>query len=94
MLCPVADKPPMPSMPLTPDYGGPVVSYAVIHKSVCEAIFLISAGNFMLCTMADVPPIPLTPDYGGPVVSYADGILDVRFISVREGKQSRISLSS
>lgn len=51
----------------------------------------------MLCPVADKPPMPsmpLTPDYGGPVVSYADGILDVRFISVREGKQSRISLSS
>lgn len=75
-------------------YLGILIWWGVIHKSVCEAIFLISAGNFMLCTMADVPPIPLTPDYGGPVVSYADGILDVRFISVREGKQSRISLSS
>ncbi|KAH1197453.1 Dipeptidyl aminopeptidase BIII [Glycine max] len=34
-----------------------------------------------------MPSMPLTPDYGGPVVSYADGILDVRFISVREEPQ-------
>jgi len=46
----------------------------------------------MLCSLTDVPPIPLTPDYGSPVVSYADGIYDGRFnrfVSVREGKQSR-----
>ena len=71
--------------------------FGVILRSVCEAVFFINAGIFVVCGLADVPPVPLTPDYGGPVVSYADGTLDSRFnrfISVREGKLSKSSLSS
>jgi hypothetical protein len=70
--------------------------FYVILKSVCDAVFLFSAGIFVLCGLADELPVPLTPDYGEPVVSYADGVLDARFnrfVCVREGKQSRISLS-
>lgn len=52
---------------------------------------------FFGLSLADMPPTPLTPDYGGPDASYADGVLDTRFnrfICVKEGKQSRTSLSS
>ena len=76
---------------------GILVLYYVNLKRRMWSIFAFHCLNFVVHCLVDEPPVPLTPDYGGPVVSYADGILDTRFnrfLSVREGKKSTISLSS